>query len=289
MLPKISIGPRSSSNVKISKRPFTKPEPNQSPILVQSVPQFWNHPISPPPDSNLKTSLASFATSKSTGRLRGKLVIVKIPISIHSFYAARQQRQQQQQPEEDDEDKTSNNDYVNHTVIAAELAPDQQQLVANYEEAQADRDNLQRRLEEIEQQRHTVVADAVIVKDDERQTDDGSGKSMALLVLCVLVIIGIIVGAVVGTRERDAETPTPSPTTSQMPPPPTLPTFFPTQSPTPTTSSGPTLQYVKEKGNIRCRAESFEVGHGFGFSLDLVSTLYYQLYFHVHGSITTCF
>jgi hypothetical protein len=72
VLPKISIGPTSSLNVKNPKQPFTKPEPNQSPILVQSPPQFWNHPISPPPDTNLKGSLASFATSKMAGRLHGK-------------------------------------------------------------------------------------------------------------------------------------------------------------------------------------------------------------------------
>jgi hypothetical protein len=62
---------------------------------------------------------------------------------------------QKQQTEEDGE-KTSNNNDANENpaviLIATELTPDQQQLVANCEEAQANQDNLQQQLEEMEQQ-----------------------------------------------------------------------------------------------------------------------------------------
>jgi hypothetical protein len=168
-----------------------------------------------------------------------------------------------------------------HTVVASELAPDQQELMANFEEAQADRESLQRRLERMEEQR--PVANAVLIKDDGNGRSSSRKHVVVLLVCSVLFITAIVIGAIVGTTrgknndERSAtvsttsttESPTLSPMSSNTSPSYTASTPAPTLVP----FSGPTLQYVKEKGNINCRAESFEVKQGFGFSLDLVSTV----------------
>jgi hypothetical protein len=168
-----------------------------------------------------------------------------------------------------------------HTVVASELAPDQQELIANFEEAQADRESLQRRLERMEEQR--PVADAVLIKDDRKDINRSRKHVVVLLVCSVLFIAAIVIGATVGTArgknndERPAAVSTTnttrSPTSSPMSPNVSPSYTASTPAPTLVPFSGPTLQYVKEKGNINCRAESFEVKQGFGFSLDLVSTV----------------